>query len=91
MRAFDERSVALSSAPDSKRGILSKWERESFKAYCPHCQTVQKVVDVGRITQTETSAVYDDCLLACQCPPRQVIVAVRRPTKKIQGELQDAS
>ncbi len=84
-----ENSSALETAPDSRRGILTQWQRQRAKFYCTYCQTMQAPKSVGGITQAPEHASYD-CTLQCG-HSRQVTINVQRTAaiKKQMAEDQE--
>jgi hypothetical protein len=76
-----EQSAGRRSSPDSKRGILTAWQRERFRTYCPnHPDGLHEVVDVTGIKQQPSKAVYN-VTLDCNCQ-RVVTIGLRRPVPK---------
>src|SRR5208282_2073660 len=71
-----ETSSALETTPDSRRGILTQWQRQRAKFYCTYCQTMQAPKSVRGITQVPEHASYD-CTLQCG-HSRQVTINVQR-------------
>ena len=65
------------TAPDSRRGILSQWQRLRAKFYCTFCQTMQTVQSVAGITQAPEHATYTGCILECG-HSRDISVSVQR-------------
>lgn len=70
-------SSALGTAPDSRRGILTQWQRQRAKFFCTVCQTMQSVQSVDGIIQAPDHATYTNCVLECG-HSRDIGVSVQR-------------